>query len=66
LPLYQTLVDSLSHLAANSGGEISAMTLLQDPNIFRRTGVNFEVKFSSQHGGIPVAAVMTDIVAGNK
>lgn len=64
LPLYQTLVDRLQRLANNNnaGGKVSAITLLQDPNLFRKTGAAFRVKFSSQHGGIPVAAVMTEFV----
>jgi len=59
LPMYQTLLERQRQI--NKAGEkCSSMILLQDVKLFRKTGANFEVKFSTQHGGIPVAAVFTD------
>ncbi|CAB9505589.1 methyltransferase K/L [Seminavis robusta] len=58
LPLYQTLIGRQSRLSAG-GKPVSTITLLQDPNLFRKTGADMNIRFSSQHGGIPVAAAFT-------
>ena len=59
LPLYQTLVGRQDKLST-AGSSVTTMTLLHDLNLFRRTGAqNVDVQWSSQHGGISVAAVLT-------
>ena len=58
LPLYQTLVGRQDKLST-AGSPITTMTLLHDLNLFRQTGAqDMDVTWSSQHGGISVAAVL--------
>ena len=60
LPMYQTLVERQRKMV-KAGNSVSAITLLQDPRVFRKTGAPVLIKFSSQHGGIPVAAAFVNL-----
>lgn len=58
LPLYDTLIERQNSLN-REGSSVTAVTLLRDLNLFRKTGADLRVMWSSNHGGVSVAAVLT-------